>query len=42
MFLDDHAAAVARAGFATLVYDHFGFSVSDGEPRQSSSPTLQR
>jgi dienelactone hydrolase len=41
MFLDDYAAAFARAGFTTLVYDHFGFGASDGEPRQSPSPRLQ-
>jgi uncharacterized protein len=41
MFLDQYAAAFADAGFSTLVYDHFGFGASDGEPRQSPSPKLQ-
>jgi uncharacterized protein len=41
MFLDDYAAAFAEAGFTTLVYDHFGFGASDGEPRQSPAPRLQ-
>jgi len=42
MFLDDYAAAFAEAGFTTLVYDHYGFGASDGEPRQSPSPRLQQ
>ncbi len=42
MFLDDYAAAFCRAGFTTLVYDHFGFGASGGEPRQSASPVLQQ
>jgi dienelactone hydrolase len=42
MFLDDYAAAFAEAGFTTLVYDHFGFGASDGEPRQSQSPHRQQ
>ncbi|WP_294537009.1 alpha/beta fold hydrolase [uncultured Rhodoblastus sp.] len=41
MFLDLYAEAFACAGFMTLVYDHFGFGVSDGEPRQSPAPSLQ-
>jgi uncharacterized protein len=41
MFLDDYAATFALAGFTTLVYDHFGFGASGGEPRQSPSPVLQ-
>ncbi len=41
MFLDDYATAFAGAGFTTLVYDHFGFGASSGEPRQSASPVLQ-
>ena len=32
MFLDRYAEAFASAGFTTLVYDHFGFGASDGEP----------
>jgi hypothetical protein len=42
MFLDQYAAAFAEAGFACLVYDHFGFGASDGEPRQSPAPSLQQ
>jgi uncharacterized protein len=41
MFLDDYAEAFAHAGLTTLVYDHFGFGASDGEPRQSPAPDLQ-
>ena len=41
MFLDDYAAVFADAGFTTLVYDHFGFGASDGEPRQSPSAGVQ-
>jgi len=41
MFLDRYADAFAAAGFATLVYDHFGFGASGGEPRQSPTASLQ-
>ncbi len=41
MFLDRYAEAFAAAGFVTLVYDHFGFGASDGEPRQSPTPSWQ-
>ncbi len=41
MFLDRYAEDFAAAGFTTLVYDHFGFGASDGEPRQWPSPTVQ-
>ena len=41
MFLDRYAEAFAEAGFVTLAYDHFGFGVSDGEPRQSPTPSWQ-
>lgn len=41
MFLDRYAKAFAAAGFTTLVYDHFGFGSSDGEPRQWPSPSVQ-
>ena len=41
MFLDRYAEAFATAGFTTLVYDHFGFGSSDGEPRQWPSPSVQ-
>lgn len=41
MFLDRYASEFAAAGFAVLVYDHFGFGGSDGTPRQSPSPSIQ-
>ncbi len=41
MFLDRFAEAFARAGFTTLVYDHFGFGASEGEPRQCPAPSIQ-
>jgi uncharacterized protein len=41
MFLDDYAETFAHAGFTTLVYDHFGFGDSDGEPRQSPAADIQ-
>ena len=42
MFLDEDAVAFAEAGFTTLVYDHYGFGASDGEPRQSPSSRVQQ
>jgi hypothetical protein len=33
--------AFAEAGLTTLVYDHYGFGASDGEPRQSPAPSMQ-
>lgn len=41
MFLDDYAARFAAAGFVTLVYDHFGFGASSGEPRQYPAASIQ-
>jgi uncharacterized protein len=41
MFLDDYAAAFAAAGLATLVYDHYGFGASAGEPRQYPAASIQ-
>lgn len=41
MYLDRYAEALAEAGFTALVYDHYGFGASDGEPRQWPSPTVQ-
>jgi len=41
MFLDRYAEAFAEAGFTTLVYDHFGFGASAGEPRQCPAPSVQ-
>ena len=42
MFLDRYAKAFAAAGLTALVYDHYGFGASDGEPRQSPEPSVQR
>jgi fermentation-respiration switch protein FrsA (DUF1100 family) len=41
MFLAEYAAAFAAEGCTTLVYDHFGFGASDGEPRQCPMPSIQ-
>lgn len=41
MFLDQYAAAFAAAGLVTLVYDHYGFGASDGEPRQYPAASIQ-
>jgi alpha-beta hydrolase superfamily lysophospholipase len=41
MYLDRYAEAFAAAGFTTLVYDHFGFGSSEGEPRQWPAPSVQ-
>jgi fermentation-respiration switch protein FrsA (DUF1100 family) len=41
MFLDDYAAAFAAAGLATLVYDHYGFGASGGDPRQYPAASIQ-
>jgi uncharacterized protein len=41
MFLDDYAAAFGAAGLVTLVYDHYGFGTSDGEPRQYPAASIQ-
>lgn len=41
MFLDKYGEAFAAAGFTVLVYDHFGFGASEGEPRQCPAPSLQ-
>ena len=41
MFLDVYAEACAGAGLTTLVYEHFGFGASDGQPRQPPAPSLQ-
>jgi uncharacterized protein len=42
MFLDRYAELFAAANLTVLVYDHYGFGASDGEPRQSPAPSLQR
>jgi len=41
MFLDSYAEAFAQAGFTAMVYDHFGFGASEGEPRQSPAISIQ-
>lgn len=41
MFLDNYAAAFAAAGLVTLVYDHYGFGASGGEPRQYPAAGIQ-
>jgi dienelactone hydrolase len=41
MFLDRYAEVFAAAGLTTLVYDHFGFGASDGEPRQYPAAGIQ-
>jgi dienelactone hydrolase len=41
MFLEEYAHEFCAAGFSVLVYDHFGFGASDGEPRQSPTPSVQ-
>jgi dienelactone hydrolase len=41
MFLDRYAEAFAAAGLTTLVYDHFGFGASGGEPRQDPAASIQ-
>ncbi len=41
MYLDNFAEVFARAGLASIVYDHRNFGASDGEPRQEIDPTLQ-
>jgi dienelactone hydrolase len=41
MFLDRYAEVFAGGGCTTLVFDHFGFGASDGEPRQCPAPSVQ-
>ncbi len=41
MFLDEYAAAFAAVGLVTLVYDHYGFGASEGEPRQYPAASIQ-
>ncbi|ANB72101.1 acetylxylan esterase [Paraburkholderia phytofirmans OLGA172] len=41
MYLDQYAEAFARAGFASLVYDHRNLGASDGTPRQEVDPLQQ-
>ncbi len=41
MYLDRYAEGFAAAGLTTLVYDHFGFGASDGEPRQYPGASIQ-
>jgi uncharacterized protein len=39
--IDHYAAFFAASGFAVLNYDHRGFGISDGTPRQEVDPYLQ-
>jgi fermentation-respiration switch protein FrsA (DUF1100 family) len=41
MYLDSFAEVFARAGLASIVYDHRNFGASDGGPRQEIDPILQ-
>lgn len=41
MYLDSFAEVFARAGLASIVYDHRNFGASDGLPRQEIDPILQ-
>lgn len=41
MYLDNFAEVFARAGLASIVYDHRNFGASDGEPRQEIDPIQQ-
>jgi alpha-beta hydrolase superfamily lysophospholipase len=38
MVADRFAEVFAEAGFVVLLYDHVGFGISDGEPRQVIKP----
>jgi uncharacterized protein len=40
--IDHYAVRFATAGFSVLVYDHRGFGLSDGLPRQEVDPYRQR
>jgi hypothetical protein len=39
--IEAHAGYFAEAGFAVLLYDHRGFGLSDGAPRQEVNPYIQ-
>jgi hypothetical protein len=41
MVLDRYAEVFAAAGIAALIYDHRGFGISDGQPRQEINPWIQ-
>ena len=41
MVADRYAEAIAAAGFTVLLYDHRGFGLSGGEPRQVLNPWTQ-
>lgn len=41
MVADRFAEVFAEAGFVVLLYDHVGFGISDGEPRQVINPWAQ-
>lgn len=41
MVADRYAERFYNAGFAVLLYDHFGFGISGGEPRQQTNKWIQ-
>lgn len=41
MVADRYAEVFYEAGFAVLLYDHFGFGISGGEPRQQVNKWIQ-
>lgn len=41
MTIDKYAEVFAEAGFAALVYDHWGFGASEGEPRREVNHFFQ-
>ena len=41
MVAERYADAFIAAGFATLLYDHYSFGISDGRPRQQFNPWIQ-
>jgi len=41
MTADRYAEVINKAGFAVLLYDHHGFGISDGEPRQQTNKWIQ-
>jgi len=41
MTIDRYAEVLHNAGFAVLLYDHHGFGISGGKPRQEINPWIQ-
>jgi len=41
MCADNYAERFYNAGYAVLLYDHLGFGMSDGEPRQQTNKWIQ-